>query len=215
MKHRRDTWAYFLTAGLLRIGLKIWNRLSIFGIENVPLHGGGIIVANHTSFLDPPVIGGGVLKRRGVHFLARGSLFSFPLGEWCLRQIQAIPIEREKGDIGALRKGLSVIKEGKLLALFPEGTRSPDGHFQEAKKGVGFLMAKAKIPIIPAYIDGTFQAYPKGGKWIRPKKIKVYFGTPIFPVDLEQFGKKKEAYRQISDYIMSEIKALKDSNTLN
>lgn len=119
-----------------------------------------------------------------------------------------IPIDRTKGDLAALRSALSGLKGGKVVALFPEGTRSLDGNLQEPKGGIGFLIAKARVPVVPVYVAGSYQALPKGRKWIKPKRVRVYFGEPIQPVEFVQ-GPGKPDYEAIVALVMSRIAELK------
>lgn len=186
---------------------KLYNRLEVSGVHHVPSSGGVLLVANHVSFLDPPALGCAV-RHRTVRYLARDSLFTNPLIGRFLRGIAAVPISRERGDVGALKKALAVLKAGDCLGMFPEGTRSPDGKVQPAKSGVGFLVAKAGVPIVPAYIDGTFRALSRHHKWIRPCKIRVTIGPPILPSEIAQAGESRDQYEKIGALITERIRAL-------
>ena len=88
-------------------------------------------------------------------------------------------IDRDRGDLGAMKTAIKRLKEGDVVGIFPEGTRSPDGTIQEAKGGIAFLLAKAAVPVVPMYIAGTFQAFPKGAKKFAPSRITVNVGKPI------------------------------------
>lgn len=186
----------------------LYLRFKAFGSEHIPETGGCILTPNHVSFLDPPMVGCGV-KHRVVHFMARDNLFDAPILGWWYRKIGTIAIDRTKGDLAALRTALNGLKSGKVVCLFPEGTRSLDGELQPAKGGVGFLIAKAGVPVVPVYVDGTYRAWPKGATWIKPKKVRVYFGKPILP---EEFGldqKGKPDYDKIVQLVMERIGELK------
>jgi 1-acyl-sn-glycerol-3-phosphate acyltransferase len=199
------SWVYFLS--------KLYFRFESHGSENVPATGGCILTPNHTSFLDPPITGCG-LKHRVVHFMARDNLFHVPVLGWWYRKIGTISIDRSKGDLAALRSAIAGLKSGKVVCLFPEGTRSIDGELQTAKGGIGFLIAKAAVPVVPVYIDGTFGAWPKHAKWMRPKKVRVFFGKPIPP---EAFGadeKGKVDYDHICEVVMNHIAAVRDQYLL-
>jgi 1-acyl-sn-glycerol-3-phosphate acyltransferase len=180
-------------------------RLESHGAENVPASGGCILASNHASFLDPTVIG--VCAPRFLRFLARSTLFRFRWSAWWLNGVGAVPLDRDRGDVAALRTSVRVAKKGSALMLFPEGTRSLDGELQAAKPGVGFLVAKAGVPVVPVYVAGSFDAYPKGARWIRPRKVHVYYGPPITPEEIAAFGSGKEAYRKTADFIMARIAA--------
>jgi len=199
---------YWLARFTVLVGLKVWNRFKRIGNENVPTRGGCIIAANHASFLDPPAVSSGVTSRV-VRFMARDTLFAGRFKNWLFHGMQCIPIDRTKGDVSALRKAVALLKEGHCLAFFPEGTRSVTGELQPAKGGLGFLVAKAGVPVVPAYVEGTFQAYPKGAKRIKPVPVRICFGKPIEPSEIQQLGDGREAYEKISQLVMSRIAALR------
>ncbi len=188
--------------------LKVWERFEVFGQENVPATGGCLLACNHVSYLDPPILGCGAMHRY-VHFMARDTLFKSALSRWWLTTIQCVPIDRTRGDISALKKGIQLLKSGQVLGLFPEGTRSINGELQPPKSGIGFLIAKAGVPVVPTYVDGSFRAFPKGAKWVKPGKIRIYYGKPIQPEEIARFGDEREAYEQIAKLVMTRISELR------
>ena len=210
MRQREETFFYWLVCTVVRIFLRIWDRFESHTPENVPAVGGCIIASNHVSYLDPPAVAVGI-KHRVVHFMARDTLFSTPLARWFFNGVQVMPMDRTKGDVGALRKGLNLLKSGKVLGLFPEGTRSPSGELQEAKGGIGFLISKAEVRVVPAYVDGSFQAFPKGAKRIGRGRVRVFYGKPIEPAEFAALGTDRDSYRRIGELVMSRIAALKPS----
>lgn len=189
--------------------MTVYHRMSVRGLEHIPRSGGALIVSNHASYLDPMVMGSSVL-RRPVSFMARESLFKNPFLRWLFISLKARPLDRQRGDVGALKLALSLIRNGEMVGMFPEGTRSEDGELKEPKPGIGFLVAKAKVPVVPAYIAGTFKAWPRGARWPKPAKISITFGPPIFPDRFEALGKGKEAYRAVGLLVMEDIKGLKE-----
>lgn len=202
---------YWFCRNLLKLGLIFYNRFQVFGAHHVPREGGCVVAANHVSFLDPPAVGCAV-SGRPVSFMARDTLLRAPLLRYILPRVFVIPISREKGDIGALKKSIEVLKSGRCVGLFPEGTRSPDGQITESKGGIGFLIAKAGVPVVPMYVDGTYRAYPKGGKFVKPSKVRVFVGQPITPEELSAIGSGRDAYDQIGRLIMARIIALKPNS---
>ena len=192
----------------LRLGLKIWNRFQSVGSDNIPKRGGVIIASNHASFLDPPIVGCGLMHRY-VHFIARDTLFKKRIGAWWSRNVGVVCIDRNRGDIAAFKTALMILKAGGALGLFPEGTRTLDGRLRLPKAGIGFLIMKAGVPVAPVYIDGSFAAFPKGAKWIKPAKIKVYYGSPITPVEFRQLGSGKDIYEKAAELVMRKIAELK------
>ena len=193
-----------------RFLFSLWNRFSARGLEHIPANGGVIIAANHVSYLDPPAIGSAI-PHRVVRFMARDTLFKPGFGTWLLNNLAVIPIMRGKGDLAALRTAIQVLKSGGCLGLFPEGTRSLDGNLQTAKGGIGFLIAKAGVPVVPTYIDGSFAAYPKGAGFIRPKRIRIVFGAPILPEEVAAIGTDRDCYDRIAALVMERIARLRDS----
>lgn len=199
---------YRLARFVLWCLLRVCCRFEARGVEHIPNHGACILAANHVSFLDPPALGVGAANRH-VHFMARDTLFRFPLVAWMPRRLGLVEIDRTRGDVGALRAGLHLLKRGGVLGLFPEGTRSPDGRLHKAKGGIGFLIAKAKAPVVPVYIDGTYRTLPKGASWVKPGKITIIFGPPLSPEEVLALGDGKDQYEKIGDRVMARIAALK------
>ncbi len=177
---------------------KILFYMEVEGRENIPEEGPFILASNHLSFLDPPLLG--ISSPRKLYFLARKTLFKNKIFSAFIKRLGAIPIERE-GSPMALRKGLDVLKEGKGLVIFPEGTRSRDGKLKNGKPGVGFLAIKGKCPVVPVFISGTDKALPVGAKFIKPTKIKVKIGKPLLFHD--------EDYISSTEKIMDSIKGLR------
>lgn len=193
---------------LLKIGMLAWNRFSARGAEHVPVTGGCIICSNHASFLDPPIVGVGI-RHRQVRFMARDTLYGNRFMNWLLKRIGVIPLDRTRGDIAALRKAIQILKSGAVVGLFPEGTRSADGQLQEPKGGIGFLIAKAGVPVVPAYISGSFHAYPRGARFVRPTKVSIVYGPPIPPETLAHLAEADDGYEQIARFVMEKIAALR------
>lgn len=199
---------YSFSRFCLWLGLKIWNRYQAIGAGYVPTQGGVIIASNHASYLDPP-IAGCALTSRYVRFLARNSLFRNRLGDWWARNVGVVFIDRTKGDRAAFKAALTVLKSGGVLCLFPEGTRTLDGELQPPKAGIGFLIIKSAVPVVPVYIKGSFAAFPKGAGWIRPEKIVVRYGRPVSPEEFRRLGSDKEAYHKAAELVMERIAALR------
>jgi 1-acyl-sn-glycerol-3-phosphate acyltransferase len=190
--------------------LRVFHFVQCFDTNNIPSKGGFIAAANHASFWDPPFLGISTWRRM-FRFMARDTLFKFPVWGTLLRYMGAIPIKRGTVDRGAWDKVINTVKDGHIVGLFPEGTRTPDGEIHEGKAGTGMLVYKAKCPVIPVYIHGGFQAWKKGNMLATPfKKMDIIFGKPVY-FD-EQFKKEdtKQTYIEITGIIMAEIKKLKE-----
>jgi 1-acyl-sn-glycerol-3-phosphate acyltransferase len=159
-----------------------------------------LIVANHQSFLDPPFIG--LPLARPVAFLAKSELFESKLFGGAIRRLNAFPVRQGAGDIGAMRESVRLLKAGWALTIFPEGSRTFDGGLQPAQKGAGLLVKKADVPVVPAVIDGTFDAWPRGAKVPRPSPVRVLFGEPE-----NLSGFKSDAIRQWVDERLAKLMA--------
>ena len=198
---------YWLSHWFVHLCLKLKYRLRISGREHLPAQGGAVIASNHCSYLDPPVMCASV-HNRIVHFMARDTLFSNFLARWYFPRVAVIPLDRTRGDLGALKKALAALKEGKVLGLFPEGTRSPDGQMHAAKGGIGFLIAKSEVPVVPLYITGTYEAFPKGASKFRPGRIVARLGPPIPPEEIRAAMSAKNDYEAVGALVMRRIREL-------
>lgn len=188
--------------------LWIFHRYTTHGLKHLPREGGCIIVSNHASFLDPIAVCCDIWNRH-VYFLARDTLFKQSrFMKWWAIAVGTLPIDRTKGDIRALKEAINLVRHGKVLCLFPEGTRTRDGRLQPVKAGIGFLIEKAGVPVIPAYVSGTFEAFPRDARRIKPRKITVYFGKPMTPADCAVFKDDPERHQKIADLVMARIAAL-------
>jgi len=168
---------YFIGKTLIRIFGKVLFDVKVTGRENLPKKGGFIVAANHVSYLDPPIIGAACPGR--LFYMARHDLFRNPLFGVILRSVNVFPVKRNSADITALKKALKILKSGRGLLLFPEGSRQQPGRLGEPTAGVGLLVAKSKAPVIPAFIKGTEIALPKGAKKLTRAKVTIHFGKPV------------------------------------
>ncbi|PTY01248.1 1-acyl-sn-glycerol-3-phosphate acyltransferase [Opitutus sp. ER46] len=192
----------------IRVSFEMFFRGDVAGRENLPRTGPFLIAANHASHLDPPFIGAHVPRQ--MSFFARKTLWSGKLASWWLDAVGTIPVDRDGGqDVGALKRVLRALADGKVMILFPEGTRSPDGNLQAPKPGVGFIVCKSQVPVVPARIFGSFEAFGRGAKVPTPgKPISVVFGQPIAPEAYDDPRAGKERYQLASQRIMNAIAQL-------
>jgi len=200
---------YLIVRFIVSLLLKIVFRLRVYDRDNVPKRGAFILASNHLSHLDPPVIS--IASPRVLHFMARHTLFKNWAFGALIKALNAFPIKRGGIDPEGFREVIRRLKRGQVILMFPEGTRSKTGEFGPAQPGIGFLSITAGVPILPAYVKGTREALPVGARFIKPCPISVYFGELIEPKNLTFSSDKKEAYGQLADYVLNEIKRLKDS----
>jgi CMP/dCMP kinase len=200
-------FAYWFVYTLARGFFKLFYRLKIYGDEHIR-PGAGLLIANHTSFYDPPILS--ISCNEEVHFLARASLFQVPLLGRLIRTLNTHPVARESADMNALRQMVRLLSLGKKLIIFPEGTRSKTGKIHHFKPGFSFLAKKTKATIYPAYIAGAYDVWPAKKKL--PKlfgKISCVFGSPIYWDEFEDLP-KETAEERLMQRCMQAIEDLKE-----
>ena len=210
---------YYLGWVSFRALYKFYFGWRVYNPERVPLQGPVILAANHSSFLDPPLVGAGI--RRDINYLARESLFRFPIVGTVLRSWNSVPVDRDGGGAAGLKAILDRLLKGGAIILFPEGTRSRDGKLQPARSGIGLTVIKSEAPVVPARVFGTFEAYGRHMKFPRPRRhVAVKYGNPMDFWELRAEAKTctkprlKEIYQEVADKIMATISALQPENEL-
>jgi 1-acyl-sn-glycerol-3-phosphate acyltransferase len=184
-----------------------WFRGEVVGLENIPAHGPFLIASNHASHLDPPFVGSQVARQ--MRFFARKTLWSNRVFSWWLDQVETIPVDRDSGDVGAIRRVLQALHDNRAVVLFPEGTRSMDGKLQKPKAGVGLLACKTGAPVVPCRVFGSFEAFGKSAKIPRfGTPVTIVFGPPIPASVYDAPEAGKERYQIASERIFERIAAL-------
>jgi 1-acyl-sn-glycerol-3-phosphate acyltransferase len=181
--------AYSLARLLTNFLLTVGYRFRVFGSERVPLTGPLLIVANHQSYLDPPLIGAAI-RRRHLDFVARAGLFESPILARIISTFNSIPIREEGGDAAAIKEVLRRLEAGRAVLIFPEGTRSPDGAMRPFKRGVALLVKRARCPVLPVAVEGAFDSWPRdrGRPRFWGRRLAVCVGEPIAYADLMAQG---------------------------
>jgi 1-acyl-sn-glycerol-3-phosphate acyltransferase len=203
---------YYLGWLFFRFVYRFYFGWRVFNPEYVPLKGPVILACNHASFLDPPLVGAGL--KRGINYLARESLFHFPVVGWVLHRWQSVPVDREGGGAKGLKAILGRLLEGGAIILFPEGTRTRDGKLQPARSGIGLTVIKSTAPVVPVRVFGTFEAFGRHLRFPRPRRIMVKYGRPMLFQELRAEARScskprlKEIYQEVADQIMAEIAKL-------
>jgi len=200
---------YPLSRVFFTVYLKTCFRFEVCGKESIPDRSPFIIVANHISYGDPVAMAIAFSKFK-VIFIAKKELFHVPLFNVWFKSLGCIPIERWSGSSKPLKRSLKKLKEGGVLGIFPEGSRSIDGKLQKAQDGVGLIAAKSGVPIIPIYISGTDKALPRGKRMPRPCKIRVKVGKAVDITESLKINDRREIYGSIGEKIMESISKLKD-----
>ena len=181
-------------------------RLEARGTEHVPRDGSLMLVANHSSFLDPPLVG--AVAPRPLGFLAKEELFRLPLFGRLIWGLNARPLRRAGADPKALRTALRLLEEGRALLVFPEGTRGDEGTLRTPKAGAGMLAVLSGVPVVPVYIEGSGRVWPRGRTVPRPGKVIVRFGPPLRFERCGDVRERKGRYEAASRAMMDAIAAL-------
>jgi long-chain acyl-CoA synthetase len=181
----------------LKVIFKFFFKLKVKGLQNLPDKGPYIITPNHASYIDGFAIVAALPSRLFWNLYSIGwqAYFTGPLGLFA-RLAHVIPIDRETYLQKALQMATYVLRKGKSLQVFPEGGRSYDGELMEFKKGVGILALELNLPVVPAYIEGSFDVLPRGKKWPKFHEVRITFGRPMYPSELN-LSKKTD---DIDDY---------------
>jgi 1-acyl-sn-glycerol-3-phosphate acyltransferase len=194
---------YSVVRNMIRPFIFLYHRMDVTGMESIPEEGPLIVAGNHISYLDPFYIA--CVFPRQLHFMAKEEAFSHPVTRWLLHRFGAFPVNRDKPDIRSIKTAMRCLQEGKVLGIFPEGGRREYQPLTEWKHGAAFLAMKTGAPILPAWIDGTDEALPRGGMWIRPAKVKVRFGRLIHPNTQE---KNRDEQERLSLEVLSAFRHL-------
>ncbi len=201
---------YRLARFICKIICLVLFQMTGRGRRNVYKIKGGIFAVNHTSFLDP--MAAGSFCPRPLFYLARQTLTKNGFLKFVLPRVNVMLFNRDEPEIGIFKKVIKLLRQGRLMLMFPEGTRSLDGNLQPAKNGVGLLALKARVPIIPVYVSGTHKALPKQAKFPRLYKIRVTIGEPIY---LDKWLAKprleKSDFQEVADLVMERIKKLSET----
>lgn len=201
--------SYFVGWFLFRCIFSGYFRWRIYNAERVPKEGPVILASNHASFLDPPLIGSSL--PRSINYLARETLFRFPVLGSVLHSWHAVPVDRDGGGAAGLRQILDRLLSGGAIILFPEGTRTRDGRLQPARAGIGLTVTKSKAPVVPVRVFGTFEAYGRILSFPRPRQLTVKYGRPLFFSELRLEAKNcskprlKQIYQIIANQTMAAI----------
>ena len=164
--------------------MKLACRPRVRGSEHIPRRGGAILASNHLAVADSFFLP--LMIRRRLTFLAKREYFTTPgLRGWLKRRFFSaagqVPIDRSSGSAAqaALDTGVRLLAAGKLLGIYPEGTRSPDGRLYKGKTGVARMALEAGVPVIPVAMVGTDKVSPAGTKMWRPHPVEIRFGAPL------------------------------------
>lgn len=187
--------------------LKTLLRIRVEGVQSLPREGGVILAGNHTSFVDPPLVG--ICVQRELSFLAKKELFQIPILGGILPHLNVIPVNREGMTRQTLKKAVEILRQGKTILVFPEGTRSKTGDLGRAKAGIGFLAAASECQVVPVAISGTYRLWRTVA---RRRQVLVRFGEPMIPLDPGANSSRKGGYQLVGDHLMQQIAAMRSQD---
>ena len=191
---------YRFAVALVRVFLFFAFRITKVGNENEIENGGIIYAANHMSCYDPVVIA--ATSKRQIAFMGKKELFKFKPFGYILKSLGAFPVNRGKGDIGAVKTGLNILKQDKVMMLFPEGKRVDKGEIVPAKPGVAMFAIHAKVPVLPIKICGDYKFM---------HKIKIIYGKPIYFDEYYDQKLTTEKLTELSQSILDNIYSLEET----
>ncbi len=189
---------YIIGRFVFLIILKLFFLLRIRGRDNIPARKPFIICANHISMLDPMAVGAAIPVKYHIYYMAKKELFENIILKKLLLMVGAFPVNRQETDLYAVKRAYTILKEEKVLGIFPEGTRSKSGALRKAFNGAALIAVRSGVPILPVAIEGPYRLF-------RP--LKVYIGKPFTlpPLVYEQKTEKKEQLEEMSYLIMNNI----------
>lgn len=191
-----DRW--WVAARILFPPFLFWpKRLRRRGQHHLPRAGAVLVVCNHVSQADPPLLGGAVLPRR-TYYMAKAELFRIPVLRWCVRGLGAFPVERGGADRDAMRIAREILRRGDMLLMFPEGTRTTNGRMRPGFPGAGALALDPDVTVVPAAIWGSQRLR---------SRVTVVFGPPLDLSDLPEGPRGRRAQVAV-DRMMQAIAGL-------
>lgn len=196
---------YVIGRVLFRALFRLVFRYRVEGVEKIPKNGGVLLVANHASYLDPPLLGSAA--SRPVHFMAKAELFKLPFLSWALPRVNAFPVRRGAADRTAIRTAIDYLQKGEVVGIFPEGTRTSTGELLPPRRGPSLIALRAGVPVVPVALIGTFRPFQIRRGIPRFNRFVVRFGEAI---DLSEYAaeESKDAVDLVSERLMREIAAL-------
>lgn len=160
------------------------------GRENIPSEGGVLVVSNHQSHFDPPLVGMGCMRR--MNYLARETLFDVTPLRWLINTLDAIPINRDGLGLGGIKETLRRLKRGEMVLMFPEGTRTRDGDVGAFRPGFTTLAVRSGAHILPVAIEGAHDAWPRWRSFPNlVGRIHVHYGRPLSPEETRRFPERE------------------------
>jgi 1-acyl-sn-glycerol-3-phosphate acyltransferase len=203
----RYTRAYAITRVFVRLMMPLLGGITVIGGENIPDAGPIILAPNHRAYMDPPYLS--MVTKRQLHLMAKDQLFHIPVFGPYIKAMGAFPVKRGAADRGAIRQAIAELKAGRVMGIFPEGTRADAGTLLPAEKGFALIAKQTGIPIVPIALEGTDKVLPKHGGLHRAH-VTATIGKPMTAQEMLAAypDPSKDALTIISEATMRAIAAL-------
>lgn len=204
MLYKEYNLVYWLGKMTVKLGFVLSSRFEVRNEKNVPREGGVLLVANHISHLDPPLVAASCARK--VYFLAKKELFKNGFIGWFMTASGQIKVDRGKG-LAAVEVAVKTLNAGRCICIFPEGTRSRTGQMQQPHTGIVVIASKVNVPIVPILVEGTYQMMPPKTKF--PKlfsRIKITYGEPFYLSEEQKDLSSKDKMRETAGAIMDKIR---------
>lgn len=203
-------YSFFKLLGEVIFGA--YYRVRRLGLNRYARDGPLILVSNHISYMDPLLIG--LTFPRQIVWMMLESIYRRPVINFICRKASVIPVKRDSRDLKALKRALGVVKQGRVLGVFPEGRMARDGKLQSTfGDGAAMISLKTGVPILPVAIEGSFDSFPPEGRFPKPGRITVRYGAPLFfPQTGGKLDRKRVAH--VTGCVRRAVKALLDQKAL-
>ena len=199
----KDSLLYAIAKPIVSLLLKTILPVKFHNRERLAQDPPYIVIANHSSMLDPVIIGVGVIGHQ-VRFIGKKELTKNKLAAWLFKQLRMIPVDRHNSDMEAMRACMRVTKEGGILGIFPEGTRHHEGLMTEMESGIGLIALRSRVPLMPVYITGKLELF---------RRLHVYVGEAIPTEDLREEGVNRETCEKLMQRITQTYAAMQEAHT--
>lgn len=188
---------------VVNIIFRLIYRIEIYGEENIAKDGSVILCANHSHNFDPFILA--VIFPRQIHWMAKKQAFKYKPLAYLLNKVGAFPVDREETDLSTIKNSLKILKQEKVLGLFPEGTRVKTMDLENAKAGIGLIYVKSQAPILPIFIDSNYKLF---------SKVKIYYGEMMTFSNEGNRKLTRDDYLSLSKDILQNIYSIKDKGAV-